>query len=123
MGFLCFLTDIQLLQGQEWDGFSFHIKSGDKTLTDFLHQAKKNEVIKTLLIDHIPSAQLSAELNCLLSIIGPEPSEPVQLFSKDTMLGFHSLVIGAFNGFARAFILLKDEYTKLVSMDYYALEM
>jgi hypothetical protein len=111
---------------REWDQISPCIKSGDRTLTKFLRRSLIEEdgvaVIQSLLFDFIPLSDQS-KVRHLLSISCPERSaKSVPLFSKENIAGFHSLVTGAFKGFAYAFLQIKEEYAKLVSVDYQALE-
>jgi hypothetical protein len=132
IGFIRFLTMIprQELQNLQWDQFPSHIEPGDKTLMDFLRHSENppryvensEKPIQSLLLDHIPT---SSNIDQLLGISRRSKSlaDPAPLFSAETILEFHSLVIGAFRGFANAFLQIKEEFSKLVRMDYQALEM
>jgi hypothetical protein len=131
MGFIYFLNGLgpsfiqDRVQEQKMEFFPSRIGLGDKTLIDFLRHASGREgnmvpVIQSLLLDFIPSTEQS-EVKRLISISCSNSSVP--LFSRDTAPGFHSLVIGVFKSFARAFLQIKKKYEKLVSMDYQALAM
>jgi hypothetical protein len=130
-GFIRFLDNIPPSvigeQGEKWDQFPSCIKTGDKTLMDFLRHASaqtknaqmEKPPIQSLLLDYILSSDLS-KVNDLLSI---SRSKSAPLFSKKTVGGFHALVTGALKGFAYVFLQISIEYAKLVSMDCQALEM
>ena len=114
---------------QTWNKFPSHSEPGDKTLMDVLHTNSKSDLnsdleyrMQLLLFDYIPSfPDCPSKIKDLLSIINSDKS--ALLFSKETIQGFHELVVSAFTGFARAFLLIKNKYSKLVCMDYQALEM
>jgi hypothetical protein len=132
MGFIFNLKNLRAStvrsKGLKWDSFPSNIGTGDSTLMRFLRRANlKDEqnaepVIESLVLKYIKSSDHS-EVKHLLSIISESPAESVPLFSKETVAGFHSLVTGAFVGFASAFLQIRKLYEKLVSMDYQALEM
>ena len=76
-------------------------------------------VIQSLLLDYIPASDLSKVEHLLSKSL----EKSVPLFSKETIAGFHSLVVSAFKGFAYAFLQIEEEYNKLVGVDYQAWEM
>ena len=130
MGFIYFLNGISLREFQELKllkTLPSKIGPGDKTLITFLRHASVNEgnrvpVIQSLLLDNIPSTERS-EVERLIATVTSCPNSSVPLFSRETGPEFHSLVIGVFKSFARAFLQIKKRYEKLVSMDYQALAM
>ena len=143
MGFIHFLTTILPKElerrGQAWGGFPTGIGLGDKTLMDVLHKSHEHHLIPSLILNHIPSSQDHAgsfratgiqnliDISVSASKESKPDSEsklaPAPLFSKNTILEFHHLVVGAFGGFAKAFLQIKAEYSKLVRLDCQALEM
>lgn len=115
-GFIRFLAYIQVdelrTQGEQWGQFPSHTQPGDKTLI-------------SLLMHSQPDQPLFKEMQSLLNASrlksSAESSPPP--FSEDTILEFHALAIAIFTGFARAFKEIQFEFSKLVRMDYQALEM
>lgn len=128
-GFIHFLTTIRVnnLQYLVNSGQSFPsgVGEGDKSLMDVLSSLQKHDLIDSLILDHILSksyldSQTQTRIEKLLSI---SDSKVLPLLSKETTVEFHQLVIGAFRGFANTFLGIKAEYSKLVCLDFQALEM
>jgi hypothetical protein len=135
--FLAFKVSVEELEpdGPTWTGFPSDIEPGDKTLMSFLGSLGRGgkETIQKLLLDHIPSTYQSkvedfithcsdqCKSKYFLADCSDNKLEP--LFSAKTVLEFHYLVVGAFTGFARAFLKIKHEYAKLVRMNHQTLEM
>jgi hypothetical protein len=109
-------------RGQKWERFPSCDGAGDKTLKDFLRhcntQTEKTNLIKSVILDYIPSS-LSNDIRVLLEVI--DTGRP--LFSRETIQGFHCLVTSAFTGFAVTFLRIKKCYSRLVRMYYQLLEM
>lgn len=131
LGFIQFLAECEPLKLQiSWTTWIHSRKTepkpgpGDKTLIRFLQACEKVDgLIKSLVLDHIPdtfSEHGPFQIETLLLI---SRSNPLAFFSKKTIMEFHGLVTAAFIGFARAFIKIKADYSKLVRMDYQALEI
>lgn len=131
--FLHFLSDtrpadVEVL-AMGWMPFPSSIGPGDKSLMDFISQSRKSmkpEGFDALFFGQFPpkSDGFPTNINKLLDICDLSFSgKSVLLFSESTVLEFHALVVSAFLGFARAFLNIKECYSKLVRMDYQALRM
>ncbi len=123
LGFVRFLTimiplDEYKRRGREWADFPSNIGPGDKTLRTLLNRLADKNLRKTLVLNYIPPSTDHPP-----SINGLFVNTESVLFSKETMLDFHFLVVGAFRGFACAFLDMARGYEKLVRIDYKALEM
>jgi hypothetical protein len=124
MGFIRFLsqvpTDEIQTQGLAWNRFPSCVESGDKTLMAALRLMADPTVIQSLLLDHIPPTPPEAPKPQIDKLLHPS-STPAPPFSKETILEFHWLVVGAFRGFTKTLLDIKDKHAKLVYVDYQAL--
>ena len=84
---------------------------GDRSLMDFLN-GLDNKTIHMLLVDHSQAKDSTSDDFFRVC------NTRTLLFTKENLRGFHKLTVAAFCGFASAFIQLRKESEKLVSMDY-----